>query len=166
MMSNKVDDLSEDELDELLGEIMMTEREFILSKRPTSQRRAALTNKFDQIAARFYWSSINTQIRIKDKITKTSAEFNKKYFFHRSEEKNALAISSNQSKIIDSFETVQKNFEKSLKNDNLKECPKYWGGFSFTPYEIEFWEGNKYRLNKRNLYIKEDTTWNHFILQP
>ena len=120
----------------------------------------------DQIAAMFYWSSINTQIRIKAKITKTSAEFNKKYFFHRSEEKNALAISSNQSKIIDSFETVQKNFEKSLKNDNLKECPKYWGGFSFTPYEIEFWEGNKYRLNKRNLYIKEDTTWNHFILQP
>jgi hypothetical protein len=53
MMSKKVDDLSEDELDELLGEIMMTEREFILSKRPTSQRRAALTNKFDQIAAGF-----------------------------------------------------------------------------------------------------------------
>lgn len=53
MMSKEINDLSEDDLDDLLGEIMMTEREFILSKRPTPQRRTALTNKFDEIAARF-----------------------------------------------------------------------------------------------------------------
>lgn len=52
-MSKSVEELSEDELDDLLGEIMMTEREFILSKRPASQRRSALTNKFEQIAVRF-----------------------------------------------------------------------------------------------------------------
>ena len=52
-MSKLVDELSEEELDDLLGEIMMTEREYILSKRPVSQRRSALTNKFEQIAVRF-----------------------------------------------------------------------------------------------------------------
>jgi len=35
---------------------------------------------------------------MKAKIKKTSDEYNQKYFFDRSEEKNALAISSNQSK--------------------------------------------------------------------
>ena len=64
------------------------------------------------------------------------------------------------------FEQVKENYNKSLKNDDLKECPKYWGGYSFTPYEIEFWEGNEFRLNKRNLYRKDNTTWNHFILEP
>jgi len=103
---------------------------------------------------------------MKAKIKRTTDEFNQNYFFNRSEEKNALAISSNQSKIIDSFDAVKENFKKSLKNEDLKECPKYWGGYLFKPYEIEFWEGNEFRLNKRNLYIKDNTSWNHFILEP
>ena len=103
---------------------------------------------------------------MKAKIKKTSDEFNQNYFFDRSKEKNALAISSKQSKKIGSFEQVKENYNKSLNNDDLKTCPKYWGGFSFVPYEIEFWEGNEFRLNKRNLYKKDNTNWNHYILEP
>ena len=128
--------------------------------------KASSFNSHNQIAALVYWPSINVQIRMKARIKKTSNEFNQAYFFHRSEEKNALAISSNQSKIVDSFDIVKENFNKSLKNHDLNKCPKYWGGFSFTPYEIEFWEGNEFRLNKRNLYRKDNTSWNHFILEP
>jgi len=128
--------------------------------------KASSFNSHSQIAALIYWPSINVQIRMKAKIKKTSNEFNQKYFFDRAEEKNALAISSNQSKKIGSFEQVKENYNKSLKNNDLKECPKYWGGYSFKPYEIEFWEGNEFRLNKRNLYTKDNTGWNHFILEP
>ena len=139
--------------------------EFIFFSNYDSPKASAF-NSHNQIAALFYWSSINVQIRMKAKIKKTSNEFNQKYFFDRSEEKNALAISSNQSKPINSYNQVKENYNKSLKNDDLKECPKYWGGYSFTPYEIEFWEGNEFRLNKRNLYIKDNDNWNHFILEP
>ena len=139
--------------------------EFIFFSNYESPKAAAF-NSHDQIAALIYWSSINVQIRMKAKIKKTSAEFNQKYFFDRSKEKNALAISSNQSKIVDSFDTVKENFNKSLKSYDLKECPKYWGGYSFVPYEIEFWEGGEFRLNKRNFYTKDNATWNHFILEP
>ena len=128
--------------------------------------KASSFNSHNQIAALFYWSSINVQIRIKAKIKKTSDGFNQKYFSNRLEEKNALAISSNQSMPIDSYNQVKEKYNKSLKNDDLKKCPKYWGGYSFKPYEIEFWEGNEYRLNKRNLYKKDKTTWKHFILEP
>ena len=128
--------------------------------------KAVSFNSHSQIAALLYWHSINVQIRMKAHINKTSKEFNQKYFFDRSKEKNALAISSKQSKTIKSFEQVKDNYKYALKNDNLKTCPKYWGGFSFVPYEIEFWQGNEFRLNKRNLYKKEDKTWRHFILEP
>ena len=128
--------------------------------------KASAFNSHNQIAALLYWPSINVQIRMKAKIRKTSNEFNQKYFYDRSEEKNALAISSNQSKPIDSFDIVKENYAKSLENHDLKKCPEYWGGFSFTPYEIEFWEGNEYRLNNRNLYKKYKNNWNHFILEP
>jgi pyridoxamine 5'-phosphate oxidase len=128
--------------------------------------KASSFNSHNQIAALVYWSSINVQIRVKARIKKTSNDFNKKYFLNRTKEKNALAISSNQSLPIDSFNQVKENYYQSLKNDDLNKCPEYWGGYSFTPYEIEFWEGNEYRLNKRNLYRKGNTTWNHFILEP
>ena len=139
--------------------------EFIFFSNYESPKAAAF-NSHNQIAALIYWSSINVQIRMKAQIKKTSKEFNQKYFFDRSEEKNALAISSNQSNEIVSYNKVKENYNKSLKSDDLKSCPKYWGGFSFVPYEIEFWEGNEFRLNKRNLYKKDNTNWNHYILEP
>ena len=128
--------------------------------------KALAFKSYNQIAALIYWPSINIQIRMKAKIKKTSNEYNQKYFFHRLEEKNALAISSNQSMPIESYNQVKENYKKSLKNDDLKTCPKYWGGFSFTPYYFEFWEGNESRINKRVTFDKIDGVWKQSFLQP
>ena len=128
--------------------------------------KALSFNSHNQIAALLYWPSINVQIRMKAKIKRMTDEFNQKYFFNRSEEKNALAISSNQSIPIDSYNQVKENYNKSLKNDDLKKCPEFWGGYSFTPYYFEFWEGHESRLNKREVYEKSDDSWRHNILQP
>ncbi|OUV40641.1 MAG: pyridoxamine 5'-phosphate oxidase [Rhodobacteraceae bacterium TMED111] len=119
-----------------------------------------------QITALFYWNTTNTQIRMKANIKKTSKEFNRTYFAERDRKKNALAISSKQSSFIESYEDVQKNYDKSLKSDDLKKCPDYWGGFSFKPYYFEFWEGHDSRLNKREIYELKSNEWMHSFLQP
>ena len=139
--------------------------EFIFFSNYESPKAAAF-NSHNQIAALLYWSSINVQIRMKAKIKKTSNEFNQKYFFDRSEEKNALAISSNQSTEIDSYSQVKENYNNSLKNDDLKKCPEYWGGYSFIPYYFEFWEGHESRINKRKIFEKIDGFWKQSYLQP
>ena len=128
--------------------------------------KASSFNSHNQIAALVYWPSINIQIRIKAKIKETPNDYNQKYFFNRSEEKNALAISSNQSNPIDSYDQVKENYNKSLNNDDLKKCPEFWGGYSFAPYYFEFWEGHESRLNKREVYEKNDDSWKHLVLQP
>ncbi len=143
----------------------VSNNEFIFFSNYNSPKASAFTSH-NQITALIYWPTINTQIRMKSKIKRTSVEFNQKYFSNRSHEKNALAISSKQSNPIDSYDCVKANYKKSLENDDLKKCPNYWGGFAFTPYEIEFWEGNEFRLNERNLYKKGITSWEHFILEP
>lgn len=120
----------------------------------------------DQISILIYWPVINTQIRMKAKIRKMSKDYNNNYFKNRAINKNALAISSFQSNKIPTYDDVIFKYKKALKTTNLKECPDYWGGFKSKPFEIEFWEGGENRLNKRNLYIKDSTSWNHFILEP
>lgn len=128
-------------------------------------RKAKDIETHNQISAVFHWQDINTQIRIKAHIKKTSKTFSDLHFKSRTNEKNALAISSNQSGTIDSYSSVVKNYENVLKSKS-SERPYYWGGYSFTPYYFEFWEGHNSRLNKRNAYEMKGGDWNHFILQP
>lgn len=139
--------------------------EFIFFSNYESPKAFAF-NSHNQISALLYWPSINVQIRMKASIKKTTYKYNQKYFLDRLKEKNALAISSAQSKPIDSFSQVKKKYNKSLDNDDLKKCPEYWGGYAFIPYYFEFWEGDKFRLNKRKVYEKKQDNWKHFLLQP
>ena len=74
----------------------VTNDEFIFFSNYDSPKALSF-NSHNQIAALVYWPSINVQIRMKAKIKRMTDEFNQNYFFDRSEEKNALAISSNQS---------------------------------------------------------------------
>ena len=143
----------------------ITNDKFIFFSNYNSPKASAF-NSHSQIAALIFWPSIDVQIRMKAKIKKTSNEFNQNYFLDRSEKKNALAISSDQSKPIESYSQVKENFKQSLATDNLKKCPEYWGGFSFTPYYFEFWEGHESRLNKREVFDKIDGSWKHSFIQP
>lgn len=125
------------------------------------------SNKF--ISALFFWQSINLQVRIKAEVFKTSEDFSDKHFSERELDKNVLAISSRQSQKIESYEMVKENFNKTLDDaSSIKSRPSYWGGFSFKPFEFEFWQGNESRLNKRESYsfdrVKE--SWNYSILEP
>ena len=120
----------------------------------------------NQISGLFFWAATNVQIRIKARIEKTSSKYNQGYFKNRTPEKNALAISSAQSELVSSYNTVVKNYNETYKGKDLSECPEYWGGFSFTPYYFEFWEGNENRLNKRESFALSNKEWTYSILQP
>ena len=120
----------------------------------------------NQISAILFWSEINTQIRMKASIEKTSEDFSNNYFKNRDKNKNALAISSNQSKKTESYSEVERNYQKTLENENLSIRPEYWGGFAFVPYYFEFWEGHDKRLNKRVTFSFEDGKWLKCLLQP
>ena len=132
-----------------------------------NSRKALDFNSHNQISASIYWNSIDVQIRIKAIIKKTSNSFSNEHFKNRSVEKNALAISSNQSNTIKSYEDVIKNYQETFKGEeSLLKRPSYWGGYAFTPYYFEFWKGHEFRLNKRNVYEKKHNNWQHFLLQP
>jgi pyridoxamine 5'-phosphate oxidase len=122
----------------------------------------------NQVSCLFYWNSIYTQIRIEGNITKSSASLSDSHFEKRELKKNALSISSKQSKKIQSFEVVMNQYNEALSSNDLFKRPSYWGGYSITPYYFEFWEGHKNRLNRRKAFskLKNSNKWSHFLLSP
>ena len=141
------------------------EKEFIFFTNYDSPKSKEF-EEHNQITCLIFWNSINTQIRIKANIKSTSKKLNNDYFSQRSQSKNALAISSKQSKPIESYNKVISNYEKIFETANLYKCPDYWGGFSFTPYYFEFWQGHESRINKREVFDKIDGSWKHLFIQP
>lgn len=118
------------------------------------------------ISLNFYWSSTDTQIRLKGNVSQSSQKISDQHFSNRAINKNALSISSNQSSKIDSYETVIKNYEIAIKKDNLKKRPDYWGGYSFVPLYFEFWQGHESRINKREVFEYQDANWKKYLLEP
>lgn len=141
-------------------------KKFIFFTNYESQKSICFS-EHNQISALIYWDMIDVQIRMKSYIKKTSLEFNQHHFENRLQKKNALALSSNQSKKINSYKDVHKNYQKALDEDNLTKCPIYWGGYSFEPYYFEFWTGHESRINKRVVYEYIDNDeWTSYFLQP
>lgn len=154
------------EVDSRFVNIKFIENEkFIFFSNYKSPKSIAFSSH-NKISALFYWSTINVQIRMKAKIQKTSSEYNKNYFKKRSSDKNALAISSNQSQEISSYDEVIKKYNEVKNSEDLLECPQYWGGFSFIPDYFEFWEGHDSRINKRLVFKKIDGSWTKLFLEP
>ena len=128
--------------------------------------KAIQFRSFNKVAISIFWNSTNTQIRMQGEIKKYSDNENNAYFKERDIRKNALAISSQQSEKIDSYNSVLENYKKTLSQNDLTIRPKYWGGYCFQPYKFEFWTGEKNRLNKRIRYYLENKTWKSDLLQP
>ncbi len=140
-------------------------KNFIFFSNYNSPKSREFSNH-DQISALFFWSSTYVQIRMKARIHKTPVDFNNQYFKNRSPDKNALAISSNQSEKISSYDEVLAQYNEVKDNKDLYLCPDYWGGYAFVPYYFEFWEGHNSRLNKREVYEIKSGDFEHYFLQP
>ena len=129
--------------------------------------KAQQFSSVDNISASFFWHKTNCQIRIKAVIKKTSAKYSDDYFKSRHKSKNLLAIASDQSNVINSYEDFLSKYENFKESHiDLSSRPDYWGGYTFTPYYFEFWKGHESRLNKREIFTITDDVWTSSFLQP
>ena len=101
-----------------------------------------------------HWKSLRRQIRVRGKIEKTSGEQADKYFGSHSLNSRYGAIASDQSKPLDSRETLlRRSNEVAVREGQHPKRPKNWGGFKIIPFEIELWADGEHRLHDRFRYI-------------
>ena len=132
-----------------------------------TSKKASQFKTHNQISVSIYWNKIETQVRMKAIIRKTNQSFSDYHYHGRDTRKNALAHSSNQSKKIESYEHVHNKYNQYLKDKSLlKIRPEYWGGYTFIPYQFEFWTGHNRRLNYRELFEFDKGNWNRSVLEP
>ncbi|MBC7419635.1 MAG: pyridoxamine 5'-phosphate oxidase [Bdellovibrio sp.] len=120
------------------------------------------------IAATFFWSHLDRQIRIEGTVEKITHAESEAYFATRPRLSQLGAWSSHQSEKIESFEVLKNKINEidlKFKGQNVP-CPPHWGGFRIEASEIEFWFGRSGRLHERYVYQKNGTTWNRFLRSP
>ena len=143
----------------------INDEEFIFfSNYQSSKAKDFLFN--DNVALTFYWNSTNTQIRIEGNITKLDEDRSNKHWMQRNRDKNALAISSDQSSSSINFKKIIEEYQYVLKAPGSLQRPDYWGGYLIIPNYFEFWTGHKSRLNNRKAFKINNGSWESKILQP
>lgn len=130
--------------------------------------KAKQAEALGKVVLNFYWPQLDKQIRIKGTIDKISRHLSCDYFSSRPRASQINAWASSQSSVIKSREELLQAVKKvtlAFKGQKIP-CPKHWGGYRVKPYEFEFFESKKFRLNERIRYCKVGRRWVIEILSP
>ncbi len=116
----------------------------------------------------FFWPELERQIRIEGILEKQTAEESDIYFNTRPRGSKLGAWTSEQSKVIESRDILEHEFQKLSENFQGENIPRpaNWGGFTLKPVSIEFWQGRPSRLHDRILYTQENSNWKIERLAP
>lgn len=117
----------------------------------------------------FFWKELERQVRITGFVEKISDEASDEYFFSRPVESQVGAITSPQSRVIESREWLDDKYEeiKTQSKTTGTVRPKHWGGYMVKPVIIEFWQGRPSRLHDRLQYtLLKDGNWKIERLAP
>ncbi|WP_336515005.1 pyridoxamine 5'-phosphate oxidase [Pollutibacter soli] len=151
----------------------------VLLKEYTGQGFVFFTNYFSRkgteisgnavVALLFFWKELERQVRIEGSVKLVSTEESDEYFASRPKESKLGAWASPQSKIIESREQLEMQFNQAKEKFKEVEIPRppHWGGYRVVPDKIEFWQGRPGRLHDRILYTADiDASWNINRLSP
>ncbi len=119
-------------------------------------------------AVAFHWPLLERQVRAEGRVEKLSRIESNRYFHARPRESRLSAWVSPQSQEITSRAMLEQAFaEADLRYAGTRiPRPPFWGGFRLIPEQIEFWQGQPYRLHDRLLYRKRGRSWRRSVLAP
>lgn len=142
------------------GFVFFTNRESRKGRDLEDHPRAALV---------FHWDHLDRQIRIEGTVVPTDDAESDDYFHSRARESRLNAWASDQSRPIDSRESLEarrRSVDERFPEGTDPSRPPHWGGYRIVPERIEFWQGHPYRLHDRVVYERSDDVWKTSRLMP
>ncbi|MCL4110100.1 UNVERIFIED_CONTAM: hypothetical protein GTU68_024945 [Idotea baltica] len=105
-------------------------------------------------------------VRVEGRVEKVSVEESDAYFSSRDRPKQMSTMTSQQSRPIESWNSLRESADSKLATDAPVKRPDNWGGFRILPERLEFWAGSQDRLHRRCEYQLEGEEWKRTLLAP
>ena len=122
----------------------------------------------NHVSATFWWPTMERQVRIAGKAELMPRKNVNQYHNSRPRKSQISAWVSKQSKVLDSKDTLKKeftDFEKKYAKKNIP-VPPFWGGYYIIIDSIEYWSGRPSRLHERIRLSKHQNKWIEENLYP
>ena len=135
-----------------------------------TSRKACEIEANPNIGIVMHWDHLERQVRIEGTATRAPGDVSDAYFASRRRESQLGAWASDQSKPLESYESlVQRVLERGMefKGGDVPR-PPHWGGYVIQPRSLEFWIGNPSRVHQRARFERSATsnTWSGTWLNP
>lgn len=143
---------------------------FVIYSNWDTSRKGSDVRSNPHAALTFWWHELERQVRVEGRVERLKSEESQVYYDTRIRGSRIGAWASQQSKVLESREELEKRVEEVEKRFSGKDeipVPEFWGGLRLIPEVVEFWQGRPSRLHDRFKYTKgEGEEWKVERLSP
>jgi pyridoxamine 5'-phosphate oxidase len=117
----------------------------------------------------FHWKSLLRQVRAEGVAEQISEDEADAYFATRPRGSQIAAWSSDQSRVLESRDQLEKRvemFTRRFADRSVIPRPNFWSGFRLVPHRVEFWQDQPSRLHDRLVFVRDGESWRRERLFP
>lgn len=116
----------------------------------------------------FHWKSLRRQVRVRGAVEPVSEAEADAYFASRARESRIGAWASDQSRPLDSRQTLEAAVARETARFGDGEVPRpaRWTGWRVVPRSVEFWRDRPFRLHDRLRFDRAGEGWTRTRLWP
>ena len=146
---------------------VVDERGFVFFTNSQSRKGQQLAAN-PRAALTFYWDHWAEQVHVEGRVEVIPDHESDEYWKTRRRLSQIGAWASDQSRPLDSRDTLLKrvaDYEQQFADQEVTR-PPHWHGYRVVPQRIELWSGKEGRLHERSVYQLDGEHWTKQMLFP